>query len=230
LDGLETRLRTAFPRKVWNGYKQVCPKVNFIRLADDFVITGATKELLEAEVKPLVEAFLKERGLELSAEKTVITPIADGCDFLGQNLRTYNGKLLIKPSAKRIKTVLRKVRTVMKDNKGAAAGHLIYQLNPIIRGWAMYHRHAVSAKVFESVDHAIFQALWRWAKRRHPNKGLRWVKARYFHSIGDRNWVFSGEVRDPKGKRQAVHLCSAHRLPITRHTKIKGAAHPYNPQ
>ena len=161
LDGLETRLRTAFPHKVWNGYKQVCPKVNFIRLADDFVITGATKELLEAEVKPLVEAFLKERGLELSAEKTVITHIADGFDFLGQNLRKYNGKLLIKPSAKSIKTVLRKVRTVIKDNKGTAAGHLIYQLNPIIRGWAMYHRHAVSAKVFESVDHAIFQALWR---------------------------------------------------------------------
>ena len=230
LDGLETRLRTAFPRKVWNGYKQVCPKVNFIRLADDFVITGATKELLEAEVKPLVEAFLKERGLELSAEKTVITHIAAGFDFLGQNLRKYNGKLLIKPSAKSSKTVLRKVRTVIKDNKGAAAGHLIYQLNPIIRGWAMYHRHAVSAKVFESVDHAIFQALWRWAKRRHPNKGLRWVKARYFHSIGDRNWVFSGEVRDPKGKRQAVHLFSAHRLPIKRHTKIKGKANPYHPQ
>jgi len=84
------------------------------------------------------------------------------------------------------------------------------QLNPIIRGWAMYHRHAVSAKVFQSVDDAIFQALWRWAKRRHPNKGKRWVKDRYFHTLGDRNWVFSGQVRDPKGKRPAVHLFKAH--------------------
>src|SRR5215831_17599491 len=157
LDGLEARLRTAFPRYVWNGHTQVCPKVNFIRLADDFVITGATKELLEDAVKPLVEAFLKERGLHLSPEKTVITHIADGFDFLGHHLRKYTGKLLIKPSAKSIKTVLRKVRTVIKDNKGAAAGHLIYQLNPLIRGWAMYHRHAVSAKGFESVDHAILQ-------------------------------------------------------------------------
>jgi len=60
LNGLEARLRTAFPRYVWNGRKQVCPRVHFIRLADDFVITGATKALLEDDVKPLVEVFLQE--------------------------------------------------------------------------------------------------------------------------------------------------------------------------
>src|SRR5215472_5881460 len=160
----------------------------------DFVITGATRDLLEHEVKPLVEAFLRERGLELSPEKTVMTHIADGFDFLGQNIRKYNGKLLIKPSAKSIKTLLRKVRAVIKGNKSASAGNLICHLNPIIRGWARYHRHAVSAKVFQSVDHAIFQALWRWAKRRHPNKGVRGVKARYFHTSDERYWVFSGKV------------------------------------
>jgi RNA-directed DNA polymerase len=230
LDGLETRLRTAFPCYVWNGQKQVCPKVNFIRLADDFVITGATKALLEDKVKPLVEAFLKERGLQLSPEKTVITHIAEGFDFLGQHLRKYHGKLLIKPSAKSIKTLLRKVRGLLKANKSAAAGTLICHLNPLIRGWARYHRHVVSAKVFQSVDHAIFQALWRWAKRRHPNKGVRWVKARYFHALGDRNWVFSGEVRGPKGHPQVVHLFTAHSLPITRHTKIASRVNPYDPQ
>jgi RNA-directed DNA polymerase len=229
LDGLEARLRTAFPRYVWNGHTQVCPKVNFIRLADDFVITGATKELLEDAVKPLVEAFLKERGLHLSPEKTVITHMAEGFDFLGQNIRKYTGKLLIKPSAKSIKTVLRNVRAVIKDNKSAAAGNLICQVNPIIRGWAMYHRHVVSAKVFQSVDHAIFQTLWRWAKRRHPHKGVQWVKARYFHTVGERNWVFSGKARGPTGTLRAVHLLTAHSLPIKRHTKIKGEANPYDP-
>jgi len=230
LDGLEAHLRTAFPRYVWNGHKQVCPKVNLIRFADDFIITGATKELLEHEVTPLVEAFLRERGLELSREKTVITHIADGCDFLGQNIRKYHGKLLIKPSAKSIKSVLRKVRTVMKGNKSATAGNLICHLNPIIRGWAMYHRHGVSSKVFQAVDHAIFQALWRWAKRRHPNKGVRWVKARYFHTIDEHNWVFSGKVRGPKGQPQTVHLFTAHSLPIQRHIKINNAVNPYDPQ
>jgi len=230
LDGLEAHLRTAFPRYVWNGHKQVCPKVNLIRFADDFIITGATKELLEHEVTPLVEAFLRERGLELSREKTVITHIADGCDFLGQNIRKYHGKLLIRPSAKSIKSVLRKVRTVIKGNKSATAGNLICHLNPIIRGWAMYHRHGVSSKVFQAVDHAIFQALWRWAKRRHPNKGVQWVKARYFHTIDEHNWVFSGKVRGPKGQPQTVHLFTAHSLPIQRHIKINNAVNPYDPQ
>jgi RNA-directed DNA polymerase len=230
LDGLEARLRTAFPRYVWNGRQQVCPKVNFIRLADDFVITGATQELLEDEVKPLVEAFLKARGLELSAEKTTVTHIADGFDFLGQHLRKHNGKLLIKPAAKSITTVLRNVRGVIKGNKSATAGHLICHLNPIIRGWAMYHRHVVSATVFQSVDHAIFQTLWRWATRRHPHKGTRWGKARYFHPIDARNWGFSGKARGPKGPRQAVHLLTAQSLPIKRQTKIHRTANPYDPQ
>src|ERR1051326_1769762 len=89
LDGLEARLRNAFPRYVWKWGRRTCRKVNLIRLAADFVITGATHELLEHEVKPLVEAFLRERGLARSQEKTVITHIADGGDFLGQHLRTY---------------------------------------------------------------------------------------------------------------------------------------------
>src|SRR5581483_1704897 len=132
LDGLEARLRAAFPRYVWNGHTQVSPKVNLVRFADDFIVTGATKDLLEDAVKPLVEAFLRERGLELSAEKTVVTHIVDGFDFLGQNIRKYNGKLLIKPSAKSVKTLLRKVRRLIKANKTATAGMLICQLNPLI--------------------------------------------------------------------------------------------------
>src|SRR5437870_11882233 len=94
----------------------------------------------------------------------------------------------------------------------------------------MYHRHGVSANVFQSVDHALFQSLWRWAKRRHPNKGVRWVKARYFPPIGERNWVFSGKARGPKGTLRAVHLFIAHSLSIKRHTKINGEANPYDPQ
>jgi len=126
--------------------------------------------------------------------------------------------------------VLRKVRTLIKNNKSAAAGTHICQLNPLIRGWAMYHRHVVSAKVFQSVDHAIFQSLWRWAKRRHPAKGKRWVKERYFHTVGSRQWVFSGEVRGSNGQPQSVHLYAAHGLHITRHTKIESRVNPYDPQ
>ena len=80
-------------------------KVNVVIYADDFVITGSSKELLENHIKPRVAAFLKQRGLELSEEKTKITHIDQGFDFLGFNVRKYNSKLLIKPSKKNIKNL-----------------------------------------------------------------------------------------------------------------------------
>jgi RNA-directed DNA polymerase len=84
--------------------------------------------------------------------------------------------VLCKPSRKNIKTFLTNIREVIKDNAQATTGHLIAMLNPKIRGWANYHQHASSKKIFVKIDHAIFVALWQWAKRRHPNKGNRWIK------------------------------------------------------
>ena len=72
--------------------------VNFVRYADDFIVTGKSEELLREKVLPVIEAFMRERGLRLSEEKTVITHIDSGFDFLGQNIRKYRGKLIIKPS------------------------------------------------------------------------------------------------------------------------------------
>ena len=85
-------------------------KIHVVRYADDFIITGATKAVLQHQVRPAIEAFLKERGLELSDEKTQITHISQGFDFLGQNVRKYAGKLLITPARKSVKALLDKVR------------------------------------------------------------------------------------------------------------------------
>src|SRR3982075_3364920 len=167
LDGLERLLREKYPAgkrlKSLGGEK---PCVNLVRYADDFVITSKSKELLEGEIKPLVEHFLQERGLELSPTKTVITHVEHGFDFLGQNVRRYpNGKLLIKPSKKNVKTFLDGVRRTIKAALGSSAAALIEELNRKTRGWANYHRHVVSKRMFTYVDHAIFSRLWRWARR-----------------------------------------------------------------
>ena len=144
--------------------------MNLIRWADDFIITGDSKEILENEVKPLVIKFLQERGLELSLEKSKIVHIDEGFDFLGQNIRKYKGKLLIKPAKKNIKSFLNKVRETIKSNKASTAANLIGLLNPMILGWANYHRHIVAKETFSFIDHEIWKALWQWAKRRHPDK------------------------------------------------------------
>ena len=227
LDGLEKKLREKFPKPPRKSSKE---KVNFIRFADDFLITGRSKEVLEDEVKPLVEQFMKERGLELSPEKTLITHIDEGFDFLGQHLRKYKGKLLITPSRKNIHTFLEGIRNVIRDNKQATTGNLIAQLNPKIRGWANYHRHVVSSETFSKVDHAIFCALWQWAKRRHPKKPIKWIKKKYFASIEGKNWVFHGEILGQKGAFQPIRLLKAKSIAIERHVKIQNAANPYDPE
>jgi RNA-directed DNA polymerase len=224
LDGLERLLAQHWPTKWPNS-----PQVHFARFADDFVITGRGRSLLETEVKPLVEAFLQERGLTLSPEKTVVTHISDGVDFLGQHLRKYHGALRVTPSAKNTKAFLDKVRTTIAKSKQASAGDLIERLNPIIRGWALFHRHVSSSRTRARVDHAIFQALWAWARRRHPKKGAGWVRKHYFHTVGNRHWVFSGTVPSEDGTPVTARLYAATSCRFQRHTKVKAAANPYDP-
>jgi RNA-directed DNA polymerase len=188
LDGLQDRLLKRFPNRP--SGKNPRSKVRLIRYADDFVITGTSQEVL-VQVKAVVAAFLAERGLLLSPEKTKITQISEGFDFLGFNVRTYSGKLLITPSKDAKNRVFRDVRDIIRGNKTARQQNLIGLLNPVIRGWANYYRHVVSKRAFGKLDSLIWRALWRWAKRQHPNKERRWVKNRYFHALGPRFWVFA---------------------------------------
>lgn len=226
LDGLERMLAEYLPKTTRKGHSA---GINLIRYADDFCITGRSKELLELEIKPLVEIFMKERGLELSSEKTCITHIEDGFDFLGQNVRKYKAgkqhKLLIKPAQKNVHAHLEKIRDIMKKNKALPAGKLILLLNPIIRGWAHYHQHVVSKKIFNSVDDAIYRRLRQWMKRRHPKKSNEWITKKYFKSIGGNNWVFYGEVDG-----REYYLAETAQVPIKRHVKVKGEANPYDPE
>jgi RNA-directed DNA polymerase len=231
LDGLERLLKEKFPaRKLLPSLRGKLSCVHFIRYADDFIITGRTKELLEEQVKPLVEQFLQLRGLELSPKKTVITHVEQGFDFLGQNVRKYpKGKLLIKPSKKNVKTFLDGIRKIIKAGLGLSAAELIDWLNPKIRGWANYHRHVVSKRVFQRVDHVIFISLWQWARRRHPEKSLGWLKQKYFERQGQDNWRFFGKSCDADGILHTVRLLPASHMPIRRHIKVKGEANPYDP-
>ena len=220
LDGLEAVAVTAAPKG---------QKVHVVKYADDFIITGASKELLEEKVKPAVAAFLRERGLELSPEKTRITHIEVGFDFLGFNVRKYNGKLLIKPVKGSVKAFLAEIRGFIKSRATVKTAELIRQLNPKVRGWANYYRHVVSQKTFDSVDHQVFRALWAWIRRRHPNKSATWRHKRYFRRQGNRNWVFSASIRNPQGEAMPLDLFRAASIPITRHVKIRAVTTPYDP-
>jgi RNA-directed DNA polymerase len=225
LDGLEAAVHASVDTSTLERRKA---RLNVVRYADDFVVTGVSKDVLESRVLPAVRQFMAARGLELSEEKTRITNIAAGFDFLGQNVRKYDGKLLIKPANKSIKSLLNKVRGIIKENASATQEALIRQLNPVIRGWAQYHRHVVSKAVFSSIDSHIWQRLWKWAKRRHPKKGARWVRQRYFRRDGYRSWDFATEG-STEGDTCGLQLFRAATVAIQRHVKIRGLANPFDP-
>jgi RNA-directed DNA polymerase len=229
LDGIEAALARRYPPTTNAGRKA---KVNFVRYADDFVITGASKEMLENEVKPMVRDFLAERGLTLSEEKTRVTHISEGFDFLGQNVRRYsfgkpNSKLLIKPATRNVRAFLDRVREVVRLNRAAKQENLIGVLNPMIRGWCNYHRHIVAAELFGKVDHLIWDLLRSWSNRRHSNKSAGWIRNRYWGRIEDRQEFRCYAVgREGKIRTLCLRLCRD--TVIERHVKIQGEATPFD--
>jgi RNA-directed DNA polymerase len=203
--------------------------INYVRWADDFIVTAKSREVLAEVVLPRINAFLAKRGVRLSAEKTVITPLAEGFDFLGQTLRKHerrNGqpaKLLIKPSMASFQALKAKVRTLCKQAAGATPEVLVDRLNPVLRGWANYHRHTLCGQIFFWLDSFVWGRLFRWAKLRHPDKTGRWIADRYFPHQPGESWRFT----DPATGKQVLRVCES--IKPERYLKVKSAANPFDP-
>lgn len=227
LDGLESLLAEKYRCRQVNKVI-IKPKMHLVRYADDFIITGISKELLE-DVQKTVQEFMQVRGLTLSEEKTMITHIDEGFDFLGYNIRKYNGVLLIKPSKKSIKKFMQKIRGIIDSNKGSKQESLIRLLNPVIVGWVNYYKNCVASETFRKVDYLIFRKLWQWAVRRHPKKGKCWIANKYFARIKNRNWCFVADFK--RGKTDdRIALKRLYDTKITRYVKVRGEANPLDPE
>ncbi len=191
-----------------------------VRYADDFIIVCNTEEEAQWWKTSLSNWLKAEVGLELSVEKTKITHISQGFDFLGFNIRKYyynslyaRPKLLIKPSKEKVTGFLQEIRQTIQAMKQATTEALIRTLNPKIQGWGLYYRHVVSKRTFAKIDSEIYQTLWKWSKRRHPKKGKRWIKDRYFKAFRRSTWTFTGE--------EGTRLMRMSRLPIRRHIIVR---------
>jgi RNA-directed DNA polymerase len=222
LDGLE---------KVVHGSvrERRAHNINFIRWADDFIVTANSRAVLEQTIRPRIDALLAERGVRLSPTKTTITPLAKGFDFLGQTIRKLprrNGhpaKLRITPSQGSLEAVKSKIRTLCKQAKGATPGQLIDKLNPVLRGWANYHRHVICSETFRQLDSFVWRRLFRWSKLRHPNKTGRWITQRYFPHLPGEAWRFTA----PKTGQSIIRV--AQTVKPQRHIKVKAHANPFDP-
>jgi RNA-directed DNA polymerase len=208
--------------------KSTNPKLGVVRYADDFIVTARDKGSLEtAQIQ--IQQWLSERGLELSVEKTFCTSMADGFDFLGFNHRHYNGKLLIKPSKKKVLDFCKRIGHEISEMNGCEQEVVINRLNPILRGFANYYKGVVSKETFEYVKSRTWKYLWQWAKRRHPNKNTKWVRKRYFKTINGSKWTFATTTSDRRGIKKDLILYPIAYTPIERHVKVKGEASPDDP-
>ena len=226
LNGLETGLHDYLSHKL--GVSQATKaKVHLVRYADDFVVTGSSQELLETMVKPWVAEFLRERGLVLSAEKTQVVHIEQGFDFLGWNFRKYGEKMLIKPSQKNVKAFYGKIKEIIGTSLSVPTQTLIHRLNPLLRGWAAYHKGVVAKAAFSKLDHLIYWRLMRWGLRRHPRKSVKWVLEHYWKRPLGR-WDFMSSSNECDQTLDSLALIKLADTPIVRHTKIRGAYNPFD--
>ena len=221
LDGMEKLIQDKYHRNSKGNienHHRAKTKVNMVRYADDFIITAKTKETAE-DIKEHIKQFLKTRGLELSEEKTTITHIDTGIDFLGWTFRKFKGKLLIKPSKESTKRLISKCSDIiLKEGKASSQVDIIRRLNSILRGWTNYHKHVVASDTFSYVNNTIYLLLQQWAKHRHPNKNKYWRLNRYWKPRGWKRWVF---------KTDEISLINLRRIPIRRHPMLQINRNPF---
>ncbi len=215
----------------YNNRGITCGKRAIVRYADDFVVFCESKEDAEQSVE-ILKVWLKERGLELSKEKTKIVHLSDGFDFLGFNIRHYKAtktaktglKLLIKPSNESAQKIRNKIRERWLKLKGQPVKSVLKELNPVVRGWANYFRIGVASIVFHKLDNWMFHREVRYVRHTHPTKGSNWTKSKYFGRLNlDRkdNWCFGDK---PSGG----YLLKFSWFPIVRHALVQSNASPDN--
>jgi len=219
LDRLEDTIRRSVPYR---------SRVNFVRYADDFIVTAKSKEILVKYVAPAVKLFLDERGLELSEDKTKITFIKDGFKFLGQTFQKHGNTLHITPAKEGVLTLIRNLGTIFRKFVSAPIEALIKKLNQVLRGWANYHRHIVASKAFSHVDNYVYKMLWKMLHRRHPKKSSKWLYRKYWLTSDNRR-VFGITVKR-NNKFKQYKLVRTSSIGIRRHIKVKADANPYMPE
>jgi RNA-directed DNA polymerase len=157
--------------------------------------------------------------VQVYVKEVMAESVTEGFNFLGFQVRRYKRSLLATPQKEKVQKHLRSIKAYLDTHQQAPAGQVVHDLNPVIRGWANYYRHCAATQTFSKVRHRQWQMLWRWAKRRHPNKGSRWVKRRYFRNDG--YWTFADKNAE---------LVKPTSMRTTRYVKVSGRNSPYDPK
>lgn len=227
LDGIEAIVKSHAKRITKTKNKKIIDykyhSFNFVRYADDFVVIGENPQLLR-KLQRDIARFLAERGLELSKEKTHITHIRDGFDFLGFNFKKYNNdKVLVMPTQDGIKSFKAKIKEIFKQYRSSPLELLIDKLNPVIRGWGYYYRFVNSKVIFGKLDQYIWYKSCNWVKRLHQRREISKYYKKYFKPLSD---TYKSETLTLLNGTKNLFRLSV--IPLIEHIKIVATANPYN--
>lgn len=201
-----------------------------IRYADDFIVATITQEAAEA-AKTILTEWLAKRGLQLHPDKTRIVNISEGFNFLGNTIKQYKGKCIVKPQKEKVHLFINKIRKWLKEHPAVTQETLIRTLNPIIRGWGEYYRTSCSKQIYEYADSKIRGAIWRWCLKRHHKKKKGMIAKKYFHQVRDVRGVFRARNTTRKqNKAQWVYLYKLTTIKIKRHIMVKDDSSPDDPE
>jgi RNA-directed DNA polymerase len=221
LHGMEETLGVKY-RSNGEHYTLTSKSVGVVKYADDFVIVCKTKEEAQSMYGRL-KPYLDKRGLTLAEDKTKITHISDGFDFLGFNLRQYKSNkgmtLFIKPSKASIKKAKETIKSVFAQMRGKPVRELIMELNPIVRGIGNYLSSQVSKRIFGSLDRYIWIKTRKYLKNLHDKKPFKWIYKKYFKpdytGASKDKWILT----DPHDNKTQLFKMSW--IPIIRHASVK---------
>jgi RNA-directed DNA polymerase len=181
----------------WTRRQKGLPNYRLIRYADDFVIlVSGTRAHAEA-LLPEVAEVLSTVGLRLSEEKTLITHIDEGLDFLGWRIQRHRKRgtdrhyVYNYPAKKALRSVKAKTKTICRTNVSQPLGVLLHRLNQVLRGWTAYFRPGVSARAFQHLRMIVWRQVFGWLRRKHPNAGWKELRRRF---CGGGWWPHDGQV------------------------------------
>ena len=201
-----------------------------VRYADDFIIVCKSEQEAMERKQSITEHLANKTDLNLSDEKSKITHIYNGFDFLGFNFRKYRPtekyedlknnplgehKLLIRPKKENVLDVLYKIKLILKECRHETADVLIRRLNPILMGWCMYYRFCSSKQTFSKVDYQLILKLIRWTRKKHPQRKRKWIVHKYFIRKADRRSLTFSD------RETGTNLFSLTSIPIVRFIKVR---------
>jgi RNA-directed DNA polymerase len=165
--------------------RQGLPNYRLSRYADDWCLTVSGTRAHAEALRDEIAEVLAGMGLRLSPEKTLITHIDEGLDFLGWRIQRHRkrgtGKqyVYVYPAKKTLVAIMAKVKTTCRKNTNQPLGLLLIQLNRMLRGWASHFKHGCSNATFSYLRSYLWAEIVRWQNRKHRRTPWKQLRRRY---------------------------------------------------